>query len=387
MRELAKEVDANSLALFLKDCLGAEIRNGLGLMVLLPPTSPESKEIIDIAVLSADEEKDNWVQLCENANGNSNAVTNLMLGLCEVLVMQRSADSEAALDQSDRAFHNLMSFALGPANKLLKLAASVEQEAGAENEAGGVHERPFSVRADLLPCRPGMCPSELWRTSVLGHVIAIMGGLHQAHANCPVPCTLKPFELLVRPSREVLDKTYWPGLPDTEWHAWLHSAFYRYQFGQNDNVGVAECDCGYRYLLGECLGPMSAQPCGNPDGCPRKLMNGGAYHMFARGQRLVAVPRAKSFIWFGLDIGCDMAPKPGLWPLIDGELTSRLWRGNARDTTESNAATKVRGLEPIAFRALHLLVHAGALASALMERAGGGADPSLQALQKHLKVR
>jgi hypothetical protein len=109
--------------------------------------------------------------------------------------------------------------------------------------------------------------------------------------------------------------------------------------------------------------------------------------MFARGQRLVAVPRATSFICFALNIGCDMSPKPGLWPLIDGEMTSRMRRVNARDATESNAATKIRGLKPIAFRALHLLVHAGALASALMERAGGGADPSLQALQKHLKVR
>jgi len=382
IRELATEVDATSLPPFLADCIGAPLGNGLGLMVLLPPTSVESREIVDSAVRGANGAIDAWIKSCRDATGNLNAVTNRLLGLCEVLLMQRSADSEAPLELSERARTNLP-VALGPADQLLRLAVSDEEEAEAENEADD-YEGPFSVGDDMLPSLPNMCPSELWLTSVLGHVVAIVGGLDQADATCPLPPTLEPFARLVRPSRDKLDRTYWPGLPDNEWHSWLQSALYRYRLGQG-NVGVAECECGYKYLLGECIAPTTSQPCGNPDShC--KLMNGGASHSFAPGQSLVAVPRETGSVHSKFRKGCDMSPRPGLWPLIDGELSTLLRRGNARDATESNAATSVRGLEPLTFRTLHLLVHAGALASALMERAARGPERCLEALQKHLKV-
>jgi hypothetical protein len=331
-------------------------------MVLLPPVTAESRKILDDVVEGANGLTDAWRRSCQNASRNSNGVTNLLLGLCEILVMQRSGDSIAGWEVSERARENLP-VVLGSADHLFRLAVSVEDEEEEMDEDENEDEderremddrKPFSVGADFLPCRQGMSPSELWRTSVLGHVVAILGGLDQAGGASAVPHALQPFAMLLRLNRPVLNKTFWPGLPDNEWHAWSHSALFRHRLG-------------------------------NPDGC--NLLNGGADHNLAPGQNLVAVPRATHNVFKGWNNGCDTSPRPGLWSLIDGEMTALLRRGNARDTAESSAATSVRGLKPIAFRALHLLVHAGALASALMERSAGNNEPTLEVLHRHFQVQ
>ena len=381
MRELAAETDTESLDTLMAECSGAQLSNGLGLSVLLPPSSGEHREVVNQAILGSNGMPRAWEASCREAAGSLNAVTTLLLALGEVVLLQRSGEAEPTIEQSERARQRLPVL-LGPADNLFRLAASDEQQ---DEERG--EEGPFSLGADMLPCRPGMCPSELWSTSVLAHVVALLGGLAQAGTSeACAPQALQPFVRLLQPSAAVLGSTFWPGLPENEWHAWLHSAVYRHRLGRG-NVGVAQCDCGYRYLLGECIAPTTSQPCGNPDGCGSNRSNGGANHAFAAGQTLVAVPRATGFIYGGCSIGCDASPRPGLWTLVDGEMTKILRRGNARDATESNTASSVRGLKPLTFRALHLLVHAGALASAAMERAAGVPETSLELLQQHLQVR
>ena len=381
MRELAAETDAKiSFHNFMAECSGAQLSNGLGLSVLLPPSSAENREVVNKAILGSNGMPHEWEASCRGAAGGLNAVTTLLLALGEVVLLQRSAEAESTIEQSERARQHLPVL-LGPADHLFRLAASDEQQ---DEERG--EEDPFSLGADMLPCRPGMRPSELWSTSVLAHVVALLGGLAQAGTGeACAPQALQPFIRMLQPTPVVLGSTFWPGLPENEWHAWLHSAVYRHRLGHG-NVGVAQCECGYRYLLGECIAPTTSQPCGNPDSCGSNRSNGGANHAFATGQTLVAVPRTTGFIYGGCNIGCDASPRPGLWTLVDGEMTSVLRRGNARDATESNTATTVRGLKPLTFRALHLLVHAGALASVAMERAAGVTETSLESLQRHMQV-
>lgn len=380
MKELTAEVDVqHPFYAYLELCSQTRITNGLGLCVLLPQTTAFSTALVANANLAASGAPRAWQESCLGAKRDAGAAMLHLLAVGELAVLQLSADSPEAWDQAQRIAGSLPEV-LGAGDSLLRKAAGRPE--------GACDAEHFSFHEDMLPCEPEMDPSELWRTSVFVHIIAVLGGAAHANQGTEVPA-LRPFVSMLGLTPDLLRATFWPGLPDNQWHAWRHSALYRHRIGQG-NIAVAECECGYRYLLSECIAPTTQQPCGNPNGCRFNHTNGGLDHVFSPGQRLVAVPRSSGYIYGSCGVGCDDSLRPGLWGLIDGEMTALLRRENAGDATEATASTTVRGLPAITFRVLHLLVHASALVAAAMEWAASGAEANgnhtLEVLQQHLQV-
>ena len=255
-------------------------------------------------------------------------------------------------------------------------------------------EAHFDWIRDALPCGP---PSpvpfdKLWHTSSLVHLLTLVNAASKVGLNATPP-GLRPFALLMCQTTDnaagrLLEQSFWPGLPDNEWHAWIFAGPHR--FNIQGNLGVAECDCGYRYPISECLGPVETRSCGNPEGGCNRL-NGGTRHKYASGQKLLAVPIRKGYIWEEVRdsltgektdnyIGPIKQEQPGLFALTEAENFAQISGDNYDAVTEDSVATTVRQLERITFRILHWLVHASALLVA------GTKPPGFSdVLQRHIR--
>lgn len=283
----------------------------------------------------------------------------LRRAVSEVCLLQRSARTEEKRKAAWRVTQQLAP--LASAEERLMLAPEAPRS-----------RAQFNWSIDALPCAAiNTCSfGALWQTSLLAHLSATLGAARQlGPANTPPG--VRPFaQLMCVPGGDIeglLERTYWPGLPNDEWHAWQYAGPQGYKM--TGSFAVVECACGYRYPLGECMRPMQSAKCRNPDiDCPRT--NGGSNHIFSDDQtRVATLSRGQK----------STTSNPGLFALTEAENIRILQRGNYDEATEASAATSVRDLDQLTFRALHWLVHSSALLAV-------GADPSLGAgLQRHIR--
>ena len=300
--------------------------------------------------------------------------------LVEVCFLQRSSPEKSARDQAWEI-----------TQRFNRREVSLRVKNIVQKRPPPLNEKSFYWDGDALPCGPeeSVAFDKMWQTSSLAHLHALLSAAGEVGLDA-VPLGLQPFaQFICQPSDGVarlLEQSYWPGLPDNEWHGWKYSAIYRDK--NHENAGVAECKCGYRYLLDKCLGPTEIRPCQNPDKrCT--LMNGGTNHRFAAGQSLVAILVDKGSIWSTLtrptvpkseDGNTDPVKevRPGLFALTEAENITEISRDDYTWASEDNSATTIRDLDKVAFRVLHWLVHASALVAA------GTRTICLSELQKHI---
>jgi len=395
LNELFSE-DESDAGRWITSCLGSIESgngggNGLGFrLVSLRATSFEQREEIlgDLAVLDEEDEVAALSARLTQRFANYHERVRYCSELAEAAGMQRSDGRRQHVDQAVRLQNSLLNQRVRAALRPLGPAAMLLQQIG-EPLPHPEPLQPFSVSGDLAPTAPEMVPAELWRSSFMLHLLAAFSpGVAGA-----TPPSLTPFVKAIQVDQGALSDEFWPGLPDNEWDMWIRSG-QRKGISLRNNLGVYQCECGYRYMLSECLGPAEMRRCYNADNpdiaCSNQ--NGGQGHALAPNQSFLGAVRLCSYAWngFGRFVPDLTVPKAGLFALMEAEtardptLRSRLRRGTrenrpAQMCTDSDSGITFRGLAPVAFRLLHLFVHGALLL-------GVAADPGkLAPLQRHLR--
>jgi hypothetical protein len=272
-----------------------------------------------------------------------------------VALLQRSAEKESSRHRALKVSQLLMADeGLGPAAMLLcKLIPHSNQiDNDADNNDGA-----YSFINDFLPCNNGVKHHNVFRTSVMAHLLVVLGALRVlSKQRISAPNVFAPFALFFDLTPSLLQTTYWPGAPDNQWHAWKYSGEHKAKCG--GNIGIYRCSCSYIYCMSECLGPANSFRCANPDKqCMQ--MNGGGGHLLGPNQTFLGWVVKRTYVWANFDRPCDglTSIRPGLFATTEAELASTLRRTNCDVATEAKTFTTVRQLSPTTFRVLHLLVH------------------------------
>ncbi|CAK9037285.1 OVARIAN TUMOR DOMAIN-containing deubiquitinating enzyme 10 (OTU domain-containing protein 10) (Deubiquitinating enzyme OTU10) [Durusdinium trenchii] len=394
----------SGLHCFLESCRDemVTLSNALGLSLLLPDQSKvaDIKTVVSCLHDLGSEEQSCSQQaakqfegLCHEKRDNFQALLQSMRAVGEVACMQCSAEDEETLDLAGRIARELPSV-LGPAGVLLRLKAD--------------DETPWNI--DFL----NMDAEKAWQASIFAHLICFLGAAHVSinRRQEDLPPAIKPFVAFNSIDEPTLNSTFWPGVPNDWWQSLRYSGLHKHLLPVTGNIVWGQCQCGYRYCYAECGAPVSAAKCPSPEGEGRcTLMNGGQNHTFAPHQQLIAVvvtahPHGTGWppVYSSMSQGFPAAfrpppPSPGLFALTEADLHISVTEKERAVVSHSLMSETVRqdwnqplgkppdpksGLHPIAFRVLHLLIHASALIGIEMEWVQER-DNIVQLLQGHLR--